>query len=114
MEAFFSFLKVFVLCGSLMFIVMLGLLALPASRLRCVGLEISKWAMCIGLALLTISPLDLAPDAIPLVGWLDDCGYVIAAIAAARSAIADGKKRKLYEEIELNNLQGQARKGERQ
>lgn len=114
MSAFFSTIQVLIVCGSLLFIVMLGLLALPASKLRCVGLEISKWAMCVGLALLTISPLDIAPDAIPVVGWLDDIGYIVAAVAAARSAMADGKKRKLYEEIELNNLQDQARKGERQ
>ena len=29
--------------------------------------------------LYTISPIDLAPDAIPVVGWLDDVGFLITA-----------------------------------
>lgn len=29
--------------------------------------------------LYAISPIDLAPDAIPVVGWLDDAGVVLAA-----------------------------------
>lgn len=114
MESFFSFLKVFVVSGSLLFLVMLVLVSLPQSKLRCVGLELAKWALCAGLALLTVSPVDVIPDVVPVAGWLDDIGYIVAAVAAARSAMADGKKRKLYEEIELNNLQDQARKGERQ
>lgn len=114
MEAFFSFLKVFVLCGSLLFIAMLVLLSLPQSKLRCVGLELAKWAMCAGLILLVPLPIDAVPDVVPGLGIVDDLGYIVAAVAAARSALADGKKRKLYEEIELNNLQDQARKGERQ
>lgn len=109
-ESLFSFLKVFVLCGSLLFIAMLVLLSLPQSRLRCVGLELSKWVLCAGLALLTVSPIDALPDAIPVVGWLDDIGYIVAAVAAARSAMGDRKKRKLYEDIELQNLQDQAKK----
>lgn len=29
--------------------------------------------------LYTVSPIDLAPDAIPVVGWLDDAGFLITA-----------------------------------
>ena len=29
--------------------------------------------------LYTVSPIDLAPDAIPVVGWLDDVGFLVTA-----------------------------------
>jgi uncharacterized membrane protein YkvA (DUF1232 family) len=29
--------------------------------------------------LYTVSPIDLAPDAIPVVGWLDDVGFLLTA-----------------------------------
>ena len=29
--------------------------------------------------LYTVSPVDLAPDAIPVVGWLDDVGFLVTA-----------------------------------
>ena len=29
--------------------------------------------------LYTVSPIDLAPDAIPVVGWLDDIGFLVTA-----------------------------------
>ena len=110
MAEFFSFLKVFVACGSLFFIVMLVLLALPQCKLRTVGLEIAKWALCAGLLLLLPSPVDVIPDVVPGVGWLDDIGYVFAAVVSANSALAERKKRKLYEEIELQDLQDKAGK----
>lgn len=111
MAEFFSFLRFFVGCSSLLFIVMLVLLALPQSRLRCVGLEIAKWALCVGLLILLPSPLDVIPDVVPGVGWLDDIGYIVAAIGSARSALGERKKRALYEEIELDELRERAKRG---
>ena len=29
--------------------------------------------------LYTVSPIDMAPDALPVVGWLDDFGFLVAA-----------------------------------
>ena len=29
--------------------------------------------------LYTVSPIDLAPDAIPVIGWLDDVGFLMTA-----------------------------------
>ncbi len=110
MAEFFSFLKMFIGCSSLIFIVMLVLLALPASKLRTVGLELTKYALAIGLFFLVPSTIDVVPDAVVGIGWLDDLGYIAAGIAAIRSARADGKKRKLYDEIELKELQAKAGK----
>ncbi|MCB9386188.1 MAG: DUF1232 domain-containing protein [Bryobacterales bacterium] len=39
-----------------------------------------------GLFLLTISPIDLIPDVVPVLGWMDDIGYIVGAIAAIRAA----------------------------
>lgn len=108
MSEFFSFLKVFVGCSSLIFIVLLVLLALPQSKLRTIGLEITKYALAAGLFLLVPSPVDVLPDVIPALGWCDDLGYVVAGIAAIRSALGERKKRLLYEEIELKDLKDKA------
>ncbi len=108
MAEFFSFLKVFVGCSTLLFLAMLILLALPQSKLRAVGLELTKYALAAGLFLLVPSPVDVVPDVVPGIGWLDDIGYLVAAIAAVRSGLGERKKRLLYDEIELQNLRDQA------
>ena len=108
MAEFFSFLKMFLLCSTVFFVITLVLLALPQSRLRCVGLEMTKYAMVCGLVVLWLSPLDLIPTAVPLVGWLDDIGYILGACGALSSALGDRDKRLLYEEIELQELRAKA------
>lgn len=108
MSEFFGFMRMLVGCGALLFIVTLVLLALPPSRLRCVGLEMTKWAMSIGLVLLCPSPIDVIPDVIVPVGWLDDVGYLVGAWYSAKSAMDERKKRRLYEEVELNELRHRA------
>jgi len=108
MAEFFSFLKLFVGCSTLLFLAMLILLALPQSKLRAVGLELTKYALAAGLVLLIPSPVDVIPDVVPGIGWLDDIGYIVAAISAVRSGLGEREKRKLYDEIELQNLRDRA------
>lgn len=112
MAEFFSFLKVLIGCGSLVFLTFLVLLALPQSRLRTVGLECAKYVVAGALLLLIPSPMDVAPDAIPGIGWLDDIGYAIASIAAFRSARKEGKTRALYDEAERAELRRRAEGGQ--
>jgi len=102
MAEFFSFLKVFALCGTFFFVAMLVLLAMPQSRLRSVGMELAKWVMVAGLLLMVPSPIDVLPDVVPGVGWLDDIGYILGAICAANSAMEERKRRRAFEEIEFN------------
>ncbi len=104
MAEFFSFLKVFMLCSTLLFMATLVLLALPQSRLRAVGLEMTKWAIALGLVVLVPAPVDLIPDAIPGIGWLDDIGYIVGAVCAAKSAMGDRKRRTILEELEFEEL----------
>jgi uncharacterized membrane protein YkvA (DUF1232 family) len=108
MVEFFNFLKVFMVCGTVFFIVMLVLLALPQSKLRLVGLEMGKWVLCAALVVMVPSPIDALPDAIPVLGWLDDIAYIVGAIAAARGALGERRKRAMLEEIEMNALRAQA------
>lgn len=101
MAEFFGFLKMFVMCSTAFFIATAVLLALPQSKLRSVGLEMSKWALALGLLVLVPSPVDVLPDVVPGIGWLDDIGYIVASIGAAKSALGERKRRTLLEEAEF-------------
>lgn len=85
-------------CGSIMMIAFMILLSLPQSKLRSVGMEVGKWAMVLAFGILLISPIDFIPDVIPLLGWGDDIGYIVAGIAAAQSALKERRERQLIED----------------
>lgn len=110
MAEFFSFLQTLVICGTVFFITTLVLLALPQSRLRSVGLEISRYALAAGLLLLIPSPVDPVPDVIPVIGWLDDIGYLVGAGYAISSALGERKKRALFEDCEREELRARTAK----
>lgn len=93
MAEFVSLLKTVVICGTLFFMTFVVLLSLPKSRMRSVCLEMAKYVIAGGLVLLTISPVDVLPDVVPLVGWADDLGYIIGAVAAVRSGLHERKVR---------------------
>lgn len=108
MAEFFSFLRMFVGCGTLLFLAMLILLALPQSKLRTVGLELTKYALAAGLLLMLPLPIDVIPDVVPG-GFADDIAYLIGAIAAVRSGLGERKKRLIYDEIEMAELRQRAK-----
>lgn len=107
MTAFFSFLKVVIECGTVLLIVMMVLLSLPACKLRAVGLELTKYAIVVGLVILVFSPLDLLPG-LPF----DDALYVIGAIMAGRSALKSRETRLLYDEAEMAELRSRTQGGD--
>lgn len=103
MAEFFGFLKVFVVCGTVFFIATLVLMAMPQSRLRSVGLEMTKWAAVAGLAVLVASPIDLLP-LLPI----DDVAYIIGGICTAKSAFGERKRRAYLEQLEFEQAAAEA------
>ena len=46
-----------------------------------------RWAVIIGTALYLVSPIDISPDIIPIVGWLDD-GILATLLVTELSSLA--------------------------
>jgi len=69
------------------------LLSLPKSRLRSFVLEIMGWFGVAGSAVSVVSPIDMVPDFIPVLGQLDDVGMIIAGIASAIMAYSMRRER---------------------
>lgn len=93
MTQFFSMVKFLAGCGTVIFIATLILMALPQCKLRSIGLEMTKWVIAGGLVLLIPSPVDAIPDVLPGIGWVDDIGYALGAVAAAKSAMKEHRSR---------------------
>ena len=55
------------------------------------------------LALLIISPLDLVPDFVPFIGWLDDIVYALGLVSGVLKMIRD--KRMKQEEVVIDAQQ---------
>lgn len=83
-----------VTCGSLLILAFLILLSLPKSMLRAVLLEILGWLGAALSVLYVLCPIDIFPDFIPFLGWIDDGGAIVAGITAAITAIGARKDRK--------------------
>ncbi len=84
MDGFWEFAKIVVVVGAVLLGLVLILLALPGSRIRKV---LSKVFFAIAgvLGVYILSPLDLIPDLIPVLGQVDD---VLASVLAVISAIS--------------------------
>lgn len=52
--------------------------------------EVPGWRkfLLLGAALYVVMPLDLIPDVVPILGWLDDVGVVGAAVMLLRRDVA--------------------------
>ncbi|HEX6041654.1 YkvA family protein [Longimicrobium sp.] len=84
MEAFFGFLKIFFIGLFALVAVFMILLAMPQSQLRSFVLEVTGWGTAAASAVYVVSPLDLVPDLLPVLGWGDD---LVAAVVAACSVV---------------------------
>jgi len=51
------------------------------------GAPIAHIATAVGALVYVVCPIDLIPDVIPVVGWLDDVAVVAGAVAALGSAL---------------------------
>jgi uncharacterized membrane protein YkvA (DUF1232 family) len=83
LDAFFSFLKVVTIGICALIALVLVLLAIPQSRFKSTVTEFLAWCGFVGASGFVLSPLDLIPDVIPVIGWADDAGYVLLALACA-------------------------------
>lgn len=118
MDTFFEFLKTTIIVIGVIIVVFIILLAMPSSKLRGIVLQIVgiiNSTVALISVLYIISPADLIPDIIPLLGQIDDAVALINAIFAGIigvSTIAVGnndlkklKKSKLEEpEKSIENL----------
>ncbi|GAB5405710.1 MAG: hypothetical protein Aurels2KO_39410 [Aureliella sp.] len=95
MQQLFATLQVVTICGTVLGLCLLILLALPKSKLRSCLLELVKYGMAAGFAILVISPIDFVPDVIPLLGQLDDVGYIAGGIASVVAAVKERHSRRL-------------------
>ena len=80
MDAFFSFLKVAIIGIFALIALVLVLLAIPQTRFKSTLTEILAWFGFLGASGLVVSPVDLIPDVLPVIGWTDDLGYALLAL----------------------------------
>lgn len=83
LDAFFSFLKVVTIGIFALIALVLVLLAIPQTRFKSTLTEFLAWCGFLGASGLVVSPIDLIPDVIPVIGWADDAGYALLALGCA-------------------------------
>jgi len=93
MSSFFGMVNLLITCGTLLAISMMVLLSLPESRLRDVAIQIVGWLFAAFCAFVIASPLDIAPDFIPVIGMIDDVGAAVAGVSSAVAAWKAGARR---------------------
>jgi uncharacterized membrane protein YkvA (DUF1232 family) len=80
--------KLLAIIGGVIVVVLMILLAMPASKLRDFLLPIVAWSFSLLCGFLVISPIDFLPDFIPVVGWVDDVGLAVTGIGSAVAAMS--------------------------
>jgi hypothetical protein len=83
-----TIIQTFIICVTLLFAALLILLSLPKSQLRFFLLEILGWTGAALAGLYILCPIDVIPDFIPIVGWIDDGFALIGGIVSCLAAIA--------------------------
>ena len=104
MEGIFGFLKFG--CGAIVLlgIAFLIMLSLPKSRLRSVVLEIGGWFTTAAATASVVSPVDLIPDFVPVLGWGDDVIAILVGIGAVLFALHERRMRQQLDEEQVRQL----------
>lgn len=82
-----------VLGGVTLFTLMLILWHRKDSPLRPLVNRAAAALFAVSTPLLVASPIDIVPDVIPVLGWLDDVVYLISGYYAARYALTGGQSK---------------------
>jgi uncharacterized membrane protein YkvA (DUF1232 family) len=64
-----------------------------------------RWAAIIAALFYLISPLDIVPDAIPILGWIDDsviASFVVAEVSQLVLEQLKSRKKDNYAKVEIN------------
>ena len=99
MDAFFDFLKYFFIGLFALIALFLILMALPKSKLRSLILEVMGWGTTAASVASVVSPIDMLPDFIPVLGQLDDVGMIVFGLCSAIFAWRMRKERQKLERL---------------
>lgn len=101
MGSFFGMIQTMLVCGTIVGLAVIVLLAMPECKLRAFLLPIVGWVVAILCGIYCISPIDIVPEALlgPF-GLVDDLGSLVAGFAAARMAMTAGKEAEKESETE--------------
>ena len=94
MTEIFATVRLLLSIGGILVLALLVLLAMPASRLCELVLPFVGWGGTALSALYIVSPIDVLPDVIPVIGWADDLVALCVAVASAMTAMNAGKERR--------------------
>jgi len=88
MQSLLQIIQLMVVCGTILAISFVALLAMPSCKLREVMMPIVGWCVAIFCAAYAISPVDIVPEAVfgPF-GYIEDIGALVTGVIAARTAM---------------------------
>jgi len=88
MESLLQIIQITIVCGTVLGVSFVALLAMPQSKLREFLLPIVGWLVAIFCGVYCISPVDIFPEAMfgPL-GYIEDIGALVTGVTAARMAM---------------------------
>ncbi len=92
-----SSLNVCLVCLTTLAVTTLVLLSKPESQLRNVAKAALKFMVALLLLLLTVSPIDVLPDALFPIGFADDVVYLMGVVASIKSGLREFKSRRQIE-----------------
>lgn len=93
MEEFWDLLQIVAICVTIVVVLLIILLALPQSKFRSFLLETLGWTGTGVSAVGLVSPVDIFPDVIPILGQADDVGYIIFGIMCGILAYQQHRRR---------------------
>lgn len=104
MDSFFGVVRLFILCGTFLFIAMLLLAHLPKSPLRTLLVQVCGWAGAALCGVYIASPIDVIPDVLFPFGFIDDAIALFFGIKSALAAWNAGKVRADANETEMKDV----------